>query len=157
MPQYIIHPIARKTGSPDNRRHKAGNLAYVKSILIVDDSPLIRRNLRNLLEQQTGLAVCGEAENGLDGIAKAQELNPNLIVLDLSMPVMNGLDAARKLKQLMPSVPLVMFTNHASGAISAEAMGAGIDCLTDKSQGSEVLVNTIQQLLHPTDALHHSA
>lgn len=63
----------------------------MKRILIVDDSPLIRRTLRTLLEQQTDWAVCGEAEDGRDGIEKAQRLHPDLIVIDLVMPVMNGI------------------------------------------------------------------
>jgi DNA-binding NarL/FixJ family response regulator len=136
---------------------KDGNLVYVKSILIVDDSPMIRRSLRELLEKQDGLAVCGEAENGLDGIEKAQQLHPHLIVLDLSMPVMNGLDAARKLKQLMPAVPLVMFTNHASDSLAAIALEAGIDSLKDKSEGVAILVNSIRSLLDPNEALHRPA
>jgi DNA-binding NarL/FixJ family response regulator len=129
----------------------------VKSILIVDDNPLIRRNVRELLEKQDGLAVCGEAENGLEGIEKAKQLRPHLIVLDLSMPVMNGLDAARKLKELMPAVPLVMFTNHSSDSLTAIALEAGIDSLKDKSEGVAILVKSIRSLLEPREALYRPA
>ena len=71
------------------------NLAYVKHILIVDDSALIRRSLRTLLEDCPDWVVCGEAENGSDGIDKAQQLRPDLIVMDLVMPVLNGIEATR--------------------------------------------------------------
>jgi chemotaxis response regulator CheB len=62
-----------------------------KRILIVDDNPVIRDTLREVLEQESGWEVCGEAANGREGIEKAQQLKPDLIVLDLSMPVMNGI------------------------------------------------------------------
>src|SRR5713101_7284608 len=80
-----------------------------KTILIVDDNAYIRPALCGLFKRESDFEVCGEAENGKEAIAKALELHPNLIVLDLSMPVMNGLDAARELKRLMPTVP---FPNH---------------------------------------------
>jgi two-component system, chemotaxis family, chemotaxis protein CheY len=81
-----------------------------KSVLIVDDSTFIRHALCELFRQEADFEVCGEAENGKEGIDKAQELRPALIVLDLSMPVMNGFDAARVLKRLMPSVPLILYS-----------------------------------------------
>jgi len=84
-----------------------------KTILIVDDNAYIRRALCEQFKRESGFEVCGEAENGKEAIAKALELHPDLIVLDLSMPVMNGLDAARKLKRLMPAVPLIMYSTFA--------------------------------------------
>ena len=76
-----------------------------KTVLIVDDNAYIRQALCELFEGEADFEPCGEAENGKEAIAKALELHPDLIVLDLSMPVMNGLDAARELKRLMPTVP----------------------------------------------------
>ena len=77
-----------------------------KTILIVDDNAHIRLALCEQFKRESDFEVCGEAENGKEAIAKALELHPDLIVLDLSMPVMNGLDTARELKRLMPTVPL---------------------------------------------------
>jgi CheY-like chemotaxis protein len=74
-----------------------------------------------------------DAKDGGEGVRKAQELKPSLIILDLSMPVMNGLDAARTLKLLMPHVPLLMFTNNAGAAIEKEARSAGIAAVICKS------------------------
>jgi chemotaxis response regulator CheB len=85
-------------------------LAAPKSVLIVDDNASIRQVLCELFEREVDSEVCGEAENGKEAIEKAQELRPDLIVLDLSMPVMNGFDAARVLKRLMPAVPLIMYS-----------------------------------------------
>lgn len=81
-----------------------------KRILIVDDSDQLRKALRAALESELGV-TCTEARNGRDAVNRARELNPDLIVLDLSMPVMNGLDAAPHLKRLLPAVPIVMFTS----------------------------------------------
>jgi DNA-binding NarL/FixJ family response regulator len=87
-----------------------GRFAVTKCILIVDDSPVLRKTLRQTLEQGGAWEVCGEAADGREAIKQAQRLKPDLVVLDLSMPVMNGLEAAHELKRLLPSLPLVMFT-----------------------------------------------
>jgi DNA-binding NarL/FixJ family response regulator len=123
------------------------NLAYVKSILIVDDSPLIRRSLRSLFEQQPDIAICAEAENGCDGIEKAQTLHPDLIIMDLAMPRLNGLDASRMLKRLMPATPIVMFTTFTNPFIKEAALAAGVQAVIDKSEGAKTLLRSIQQLL----------
>ena len=86
------------------------------------------------------MEVC-EAENGADGVQKAQALHPSLVILDLSMPLMNGLEAARALKSTMPQVPLLMFTNN-SGAAADEARQAGIFAVVSKSD-----TNSSQQLV----------
>src|SRR5438876_8473159 len=85
-------------------------LPMAKAVLVVDDNALIRQALCELFKREADFEVCGEAENRREAIEKAQELRPHLIVLDLSMPVMNGLDAARVLKRLMPTVPLIMYS-----------------------------------------------
>src|SRR5690242_12493392 len=97
-----------------------------KSVLVVDDNAYIRHTLCELFQSQADFAICGQAENGKEAIEKAQELHPDLIVLDLSMPVMNGLDAARALKHMMPSVPLIMFSEYSDGFCEQEARSAGI-------------------------------
>jgi DNA-binding NarL/FixJ family response regulator len=104
------------------------NLAYVKHILIVADSALIRRSLRILLSDCPDWVVCGEAENGSDGIEKAQQLHPDLIVMDLVMPVLNGIEATRLLKRLLPTTPIVMFTTFADPHIKKTALTAGVSC-----------------------------
>jgi DNA-binding NarL/FixJ family response regulator len=118
-----------------------------KYILIVDDSAIIRKTLRATLEQQGGWEVCGEAANGREGIEKALRLKPDVIVLDLAMPVMNGLDAARELTRLLPSVPLLMFTNFETARLKQEALSAGISTLVSKSESVGVLISGLQALL----------
>ncbi len=86
-----------------------------KSVLIVDDNPLVRRAVRGLFTFD-GFVVCGEAGDGAQAIEKAKQTRPDVIVLDFSMPVMDGIRAAKALKQIMPDVPLILFTTHASSA-----------------------------------------
>src|SRR5258708_335851 len=123
------------------------NLAYVKKLLIVDDSPAIRHSLRILLENRPDWEVCGEAENGRVGVEKALQLCPDLILLDLSMPVLNGFEAARELHRLLPKVPLVMFTSFIGADIEEEALASGIAFVKSKSDGIESLCGSIQDLL----------
>jgi DNA-binding NarL/FixJ family response regulator len=127
----------------------------VKGILIVDDSLLIRRRLRRLFEERPGWAVCGEAENGSEAIDQAQKVHPDLIVIDLVMPFINGIDASRALKRLMPAIPIVMFTSFADPHIKDAAVAAGIHDLIDKSEGATSLIRCIQELFG-TDLPSHS-
>ncbi len=106
-------------------------------ILIVDDSYAIRHSLRGFIERSTDWQVCGEAENGRIALQKVTELHPNLVILDLSMPVMNGLEAARQITRLAPSVAMVMFTMHVSAQLREDAQAAGIREVISKSEGIE--------------------
>ena len=121
---------------------------HVWSALIVDDNAFIRQTLCDIFKRGGDFEVCGEAENGKEGIEKAQELHPDLIVLDLSMPVMNGLDAARALKRLMPTVPLIMFSEYSNTLSEQEARSAGISALVSKSEHVSVLVEKARSLLY---------
>lgn len=120
-----------------------------KSILLVDDSLTIRILLRTFLEIQPGLEVCGEASDGVEAIEKALQLSPELIVMDLSMPRMNGLEAARELKQKMPHVPIILFTHHKGALRDCDAKSAGISAIVSKSDEPELLIRQIRHLLEP--------
>src|SRR6266545_4935646 len=96
-----------------------------KTVLVIDDSMPIRRTIRSLFEATEGFQVCGEAADGREGVEKAQKLHPDLIILDLSMPVMNGIDAARILHRILPSVPLILFSGHSAVFKEEEAKSVG--------------------------------
>jgi two-component system chemotaxis response regulator CheY len=128
------------------------SLAIAKSVLIVDDNPFIRQSLCELFKQETDFEVCGEAENGKEGIEKALELRPDLIVLDLFMPVMNGLDAARVLKRLMPSVPLIMYSAFGDKLAGNQARLIGIAEVVSKSEHASVLIHKARGLLNSSAA-----
>jgi DNA-binding NarL/FixJ family response regulator len=120
----------------------------VHSILIADDNAFIRSGLCELFNGEADFDVCGEAENGREAIVKAQDLQPDVIVLDLAMPVMNGLDAARALKRLMPRVPLIMFSAYTDSFTEKEARSAGVSALVSKSEHTSVLVDKCRSMVY---------
>jgi DNA-binding NarL/FixJ family response regulator len=117
-----------------------------KSILIVDDDKLVRRVLRSFVESRTHFDVCGEAVNGIDAIEKARTLHPDLIVMDLSMPVMNGLEAGAVLKAMLPKVPIVMYTVHDTAAMKLQALAVGVRAVVQKHD-MDGLAGHLQELL----------
>lgn len=112
----------RKTSANGPRSFCPRLVAYrghmAKRILVADDNPMIRKMLCQLFEREDEYDICAEAEDGQKAIDLALKHRPDLIVLDFAMPVLNGLDAARKLKKIMPGVPIILFTQHAETAIT---------------------------------------
>ena len=94
-------------------------------ILIVDDHEIVRSGLRRLVERQSGWEVCGEAVNGKEAIDKALALNPDLVLMDISMPVMNGIEATRQIRRLSPVTKIVIVSLRDDESITAEAKNAG--------------------------------
>jgi DNA-binding NarL/FixJ family response regulator len=117
-------------------------------ILVVDDSPAIRHSLRSYIEAQTDWEICGEAENGKLAVEMAQTLSPDVVILDLSMPVMNGLDAAREIREIVPNVYILMYTLNVYPRLLEDARKVGIKNVLSKSRaaGSDVL-DAIRSLL----------
>jgi CheY-like chemotaxis protein len=116
-------------------------------ILVAEDNQSVRTALRSLLESAGPWEIV-EVENGQDAVAKAQELKPNLVILDLVMPVMDGLRAARQISQLLPEIPLLMHTMHWSPQVEVEAQKVGVRRVVPKSD-SRLLVSMVQQFLAP--------
>jgi DNA-binding NarL/FixJ family response regulator len=137
----------RRSGYPSKWHGTAKGAQVPKRILIVDDSPVIRKTLHQTLERQDDWEICGEAANGREGIEKALRLKPDVIVLDLAMPVMNGLDTARELTRRLPSLPLLMFTNFETARLKQEAISAGVSALVSKTESVEVLISGLRALL----------
>lgn len=114
-------------------------------VLIADDHEMIRDLLSSVLRAH-GFEVC-QAGDGAQAVRIAGEKGPDLVVLDLAMPVMNGLEAARVLKAKMPRVPLVMFTNTTGPTVEREAQSAGISAIFSKSASPTLLVEAVSALL----------
>jgi DNA-binding NarL/FixJ family response regulator len=119
-----------------------------KRIVIVDDNAIIRRLLPGILESpETSWVVSAEARDGREGIQKISELKPDVAVLDLAMPVMNGLEAARVLSETVPQVPLILFSLHVDSILEREASTAGIRAVVSKAENMQVLVSKVRTLL----------
>ncbi|HEX6821053.1 MAG TPA: response regulator transcription factor [Candidatus Sulfotelmatobacter sp.] len=128
-----------------------------KRILIVDDNAVVRSLVRKLFESQSDFEISGEAENGRDAIDKAEKLKPDLIILDLIMPVMTGLDAAPLLKQLLPDALIILFTQQEGSEVERLAQAAGIDAVVSKSQVASELFLKAQVLLASLGRKHDRA
>ena len=107
----------------------------------------MRKGVRALLDNDPAWDVCGEAENGRQAIEKTRELSPDLVILDLTMPEMNGLEAARQIRKLAPATKIVIFSMHESPQVRKEARDAGADAFVSKSALAQELTGTAKKLL----------
>jgi DNA-binding NarL/FixJ family response regulator len=117
-----------------------------RRILVIDDGDSVRDVIRIFLEH-AGLEVCGEAADGVEAIEQAKKLKPDLIVLDLAMPRMNGAEAACILSKIMPDVPIVLLTLYQNVLGDALASAVGVKAIIDKTEGMGKLVSCICSLL----------
>ena len=118
----------------------------MSTILIADDHEGVRTALRRLIET-TCSATCVEAVNGVDAVAKAAEFEPDVVVLDFSMPEMDGLEAARLLKDASPNVPLFLLTSYHEPEVEAAAYDAGISRVFSKSENLKNFVAMLNEIL----------
>ena len=132
-------------------------------ILIVDDSRLVRMTVRSILRRAEGFDVVGEAENGREGVDMARELNPDVVTLDIEMPVMNGIECLRRLRILSPAKVVVLSSlTHPASPKAVEARLVGADAVIGKPSGSvsrdvdasggDLLIDTIRRLLDDGEA-----
>ena len=120
-------------------------------LLIVDDNPSIRYLIRFLLEQQ-GYEICGEAEDGLQAIDSAKQLNPDLILLDVSMPKLSGPQAAPILKRLLPKTRIILFTLFVDSLGKELAEALGVDLVLSKTDGMAKLLHSVQTVMESNDS-----
>ena len=116
-------------------------------VLIADDHVAVRKGVCAILSSRLDIEVCGEAANGKEAIEKAMELKPDLIILDVTMPVMNGLDAAREIVKILPNTPVLMLSMHENKQIIAEAKSIGAKGYVTKMQASEALLRAVDALM----------
>ena len=110
-----------------------------RAILVADDNATVRKMLRRMFEEEADYDICAEATNGREAIDLALLHKPDLIILDLSMPVMNGLEAARELKRLLPRVPIILFTQHAEISNRLGITNLNVDRIVSKSEGNSLM------------------
>lgn len=117
----------------------------MKRVLVADDNGLVCKILRDYLAAREGFSVC-EAADGVEAIEKAKEFRPDLVILDLFMPNLNGMQAASIIKHEMPDVPIILITIEGSAA-SALTSAVGIDIVLDKSAGIQNLMRHVENAL----------
>ena len=120
--------------------------ASLLRILIADDHEVMRDGTRALIERQPGWEVCGIAGTGREAVAQAIRLQPNIVIMDMSMPDLNGLDAAVQIKRHVPHTEILMFTAHESDELIREVFEAGAKSYIFKSEAHHFLVDAIQSL-----------
>lgn len=116
-------------------------------ILVADDHPVIRGGVRAVLSRNSRWQVCGEAVNGKEAIEKVQELRPDLVVLDISMPVMNGIEAAREIRRVAPAIKILIFSMHEAPQVEAAARQAGADAIVKKREAPTSLIKAVERLV----------
>ena len=119
-----------------------------KNILIADDNAGVRTLIRTYLEMQTEFEICGEASDGVDAIEKIKELKPDLILLDLAMPKMNGAEVASIIKGSMLHIPIILFSVYGEKIGKSLASAVGVDIVLSKPDGISNLVASVKNLLH---------
>ena len=132
MPDSVepVQPAAQPTQSA----------LVVKTILIVDDSPEVRHVVRTFLEREAIFKVCGEAGLGTEAVVKAEELKPDIILLDLLMPQLNGIEAAAVLKLKLPKTVIVLFSNYTDDIGRTLPATVGIDLVVPKGSLTDLVL-----------------
>jgi DNA-binding NarL/FixJ family response regulator len=114
------------------------------NLLLVDDHAVLRSGLRMLLQAEPDLAIVGEAETGAQGVAKAQELRPDIVLMDISMPDMNGIEATRAIKSVCPTASVLALTMHEDKTYFFEMLNAGASGYVPKRAAPDDLVSAIR-------------
>jgi DNA-binding NarL/FixJ family response regulator len=115
-------------------------------ILIVDDHDLLRRGVRTLLESHAGWEICGEATTGREAVAKAEELKPDIVILDISMPDLNGVEAARRIRKASPNTEILVLSVHYSDQLIREIVYTGVRGYVVKSDSDRDLIIAVETL-----------
>jgi DNA-binding NarL/FixJ family response regulator len=117
-----------------------------KRVLIADDSSSVRDVIRTFLRDQKEIEICGEAADGLEALEKAQSLKPDLVLLDLVMPEINGVEVASILKQKMPQIRIILFTMYTERIGKFLSSAIGVDAVLSKPDGMANMVESINSL-----------
>src|SRR5258708_7172265 len=130
-------------------------------ILIADDHDLMRRGVKTLVESHTGWEVCGEATTGREAVTKVEELKPDVLILDISMPDLNGVEAARRVRKASANTEILILSMHYSDQLIREIVDTGVRGNIVKSDSDRDLIIAVENLArhkpfftpHPTDLI----
>lgn len=117
-------------------------------ILIADDHEVVRKGVMAVLAARPDLEICGEASNGQEAVQLAVLLQPDLIILDLTMPGLNGIGAAERIRQILPQIPILVLSMHDGRSLQETFRRIGVQGFVPKNQASEKLLEAVDALLH---------
>ena len=137
----LVPPTASNARVPGAR----GGTSNLR-ILIADDHDLMRRGLKSLLESHPGWTICAEANTGREAVEKAEELKPDIVILDITMPELNGVEAARRILKASPSAEILVLSVHYSDQLAREVLDAGVRGYILKSDSDRDLVIAVEAL-----------
>jgi len=143
---FPLRAIRTRSNAPRKEQSPKRGATLARTVLVVDDSPIVRRTVSSAL-QSDGFAVCGQAKDGQEAIELAGRLSPDVIILDLSMPVMNGLQAAPLLRKLVPKSPIILYTLYAGEAVEKELGAIEVDSVLSKREPLSRLTAEARALL----------
>ena len=116
-------------------------------ILLVDDHAVVRKGVCAILSSREDIQVCGEAENGKEALEKAVELKPDLIILDITMPVLSGFDASIRIRNTLPHIPILILSMHDSQTVLQACRRAGAQGYVSKGKAGEILLRAVDLLV----------
>jgi len=120
-------------------------------VLIADDHPVVRKMVRVTLQNQPNVEVCGEAENGAEAVEQARRSNPDVVILNISMPVLNGFEAARAIRTELPRSAIVILSSNTDRKFVEEARKVGVQVYVTKSKAGEALVKAVEAAVQGED------
>jgi DNA-binding NarL/FixJ family response regulator len=129
---------------PESRTTSVSQLDRRVRILVADDHPVIRKVVRSTLQQHPHFDVCGEAANGLEAIEEAKKLRPDVVIMNVTMPVKNGFEAAREIKTFLPESAIVILSQNADRRFVEEAKKLGVKAYVAKTKAGEALVKAVE-------------
>jgi DNA-binding NarL/FixJ family response regulator len=116
-------------------------------ILVADDHEAVRKGVCVILSSRLDIEICGEAVNGGEAVEKAKALKPDLIILDITMPILSGFEAAREIRKKLPEVPILILTMHDSRQLAVEAKKLGVNGFVRKTEAAASLLQAVDSLL----------
>jgi DNA-binding NarL/FixJ family response regulator len=123
-------------------------------ILIADDHETVRKGVCAILTAHNDIEICGEAANGKDAVQRALELKPDLVILDLSMPIVGGLDAGNQIRSALPGIPILILSMHEGDKIAEASRLAGAQRFVCKSNAGQVLLKALEALMNGQTFFH---
>jgi DNA-binding NarL/FixJ family response regulator len=116
-------------------------------VLVADDHEVMRMGIKNLLQDRSGWSVCAEASNGQEAVEKALRFHPDVIIMDITMPVLNGLEAAREISKAHPQIPVILFSLHISDDLFPHLQADGIRGAVAKGDAARDLAQAVEVVL----------